>query len=194
MEKIQMTREAFENDTFEFKTISFIPYAQKEEMAEKLVMATLICDSDGCAYMSYRYDLFKLFLIAEYYTNIDTTEWDSEEGHAMIFDYMTQFGNKNHSHYEWMRENAEFQSEMKIIDSIFWHMYGALSEKHELTSSLPYKIGKTFASILGDEDIIKTLAQNREVSEKMIDMMRAYKEHEETPKAGTIPMAMFAKK
>lgn len=37
MNKIQLTQEALENNTFDFKACSFIPYRQKEEMAEKLV-------------------------------------------------------------------------------------------------------------------------------------------------------------
>ena len=36
MKKNQMTQEAFEKNTFDFKACCFIPYAQKEEMAEKL--------------------------------------------------------------------------------------------------------------------------------------------------------------
>ena len=47
MEKIKLTREALENNTFEFKTCSFIPYVKKEEMAERLVLSTMIYNDGG---------------------------------------------------------------------------------------------------------------------------------------------------
>lgn len=50
---------------------------------------------------------------------------------------------------------------------------------------------KMFESILTDEDIVKKLAESREVSEKMIDMLEVLQKHE---KAEVVPMKMFAKK
>ena len=173
MNKIQLTQEALENNTFDFKACSFIPYRQKEEMAEKLVQATEICD-DGITYKSYRYELTRMFLIVEYYTNIDTSDWDTEEGHANLFDYMTRYGDELMSRYEKMCENEEFKHDIEIVDSIYSDMSLALSFKYRHTSSLSYKIGKAFESVLNDQDIVKTLAQSREVSEKMIDMLGVF--------------------
>lgn len=50
-------------------------------------------------------------------------------------------------------------------------------------------------SVIGDGDIVKNLAQSREVSEKLIDMLAIFREHEksETPVNG-VPLTMFAKK
>ena len=171
MDKIPFTQEALENNTFDFKATFFIPYQRKEEMAEKLVQATVICDPEGCAYMSYRYGLARMFLIAEYYTNIDTSDWDTEEGRALIFDYMTRYGDELMSHYEKMCESEEFMHDIEIVDGIFNLMYKAITLKHGQTSSLSYRIGKVFNSVLDDDDIVKTLAESREVSEKLIDMI-----------------------
>lgn len=179
MNKIQLTQEALENNTFDFKVCSFIPYRQKEEMAEKLVQGTVICDPTGCAYMSYRYDQTRMFLIVEYYTNIDTSEWNTEDGHAALFDYMTRYGDELMSRYEKMCENEAFKHDIAIVDSIYSHMYSSLAFKHEHTSTLSYKIGKAFESVLNDQDIVKTLAQSREVSEKMIDMLGVFNSSKE---------------
>lgn len=179
MEKIQLNSEAMENNSFDFEFICFIPYKQKEEMAEKLALSTVICDPDGCAYMSYRYDLARMFLIAEYYTNIDTSDWDTEEGRALIFDYMTRHYNEFLSRYEKMCEMEEFKHDIAIVDGIYSRMYSSLAFKHEHTSSLSYRISKAFESILNDQDIVKTLAQSREVSEKLIDMIGIFNKNKE---------------
>lgn len=201
MKKNQLTQEALENNTFDFKACSFIPYLQKEEMAEKLVQATAICDADGCSYMSYRYDLARMFLIVEYYTNIDTSDWNTEEGQASLFDYMTRYGDELLSRYEKMCENDAFKHDIAIVNSIYSRMYTAMAFKHEHTSSLSYKIGKAFESVLNDQDIVKTLAQSREVSEKMIDMLGVFnannsdKEKTEKNHKNSVPgLLNFAKK
>ena len=196
MKKNQMTKEALENNTFDFKACSFIPYSQKEEMAKKLAQSTVICDADGCSYMSYLYDLSRMFLIAEYYTNIDTSDWNTEEGRTAIFDYMTRYGDELMSRYEKMCENEAFKHDIEIVDNIYGRMYGALAFKHEHTSSLSYKIGKAFESVLNDQDIVKTLAQSRDVSEKMIEMLKVFKERDnkEKPDLNAAAMKMFAKK
>ena len=201
MNKIQLTQEALENNTFDFKARSFIPYQKKEEMAEKLVQATVICDPAGCTYMSYRYDQTRMFLIVKYYTNIDTSEWDTEDGHAALFDYMTRYGDELMSRYEKMCESESFKHDIAIVDNIYSRMYSSLAFKHEHTSTLSYKIGKTFESVLNDQDIVKTLAQSREVSEKMIDMLGVFnannsdKEKTEKNHKNSVPgLLNFAKK
>lgn len=174
MDKILLTKEMLEDGSFNFEFCTFVPYQKKEEMAEKLAQATVICDPDGCAYMSYRYEPIRMFLIAEYYTNIDTSDWDTEEGQSTIFDYMTCRENKSLSRYDKMCEREEFKHDIGIVDSIYSRMYSSLASKHEHTSTLSYKIGKAFESILNDQDIVTALAQSREVSEKMIDMISVF--------------------
>lgn len=170
MDKIQLTKEALENNTFDFKAACFIPYKDKEEMAEELAQATVICDPDGVAYISYRYDLARMFLIAKYYTNIDTSEWDNQEGREAIFDYMT-CSDQTQSRHERMCNSPAFKRDIEIVDELYSRMCSALMLKHEHTSALSYKIGKTFESVLNDQDIVKTLAQSREVNEKLVDML-----------------------
>lgn len=195
MDKIQLTKEALENNAFDFKTTCFIPYKDKEEMAEKLAQAAVICDPEGVAYISYRYDLARMFLIAEYYTNIDTTDWDTEDGQKAVFDYMTNTCDGTESRYEKMCRSNEFMRDMAIVDSIFNLMSKAITIKHGQTSSLSYRIGKVFNSILGDDDIVKTLAESREVSEKLIDIISVL--NKSTQSSGTPTaqgMLSFAKK
>ena len=143
-------------------------------MAERLVVSTVICDPVGCAYLSYEFDLIRMFLIVEYYTNIDTSDWDTEEGQQALFDYMTRSGDSLMSRYEKMCKSDAFCRDMDIVDSIFYTMSESLKHKHEYTSTLSYRFGKAFESILTDKDIAKALAENNEVSEKMFELFAAY--------------------
>lgn len=171
MDKIQLTQEAIENNSFDFAYSMFVPYENKEAFAEKLLDKTVICDPSGASFLGYRYELVRMFLIVEYYTNIDTTDWDSEDGQKAIFDYMTSPCDGAESRYEKMCRSCEFMRDIAIVDSIFNLMYKAVTLKHSQTSSLSYRIGKVFNSVFGDDDIVKTLAESREVSEKLIDMI-----------------------
>lgn len=176
MDKKKLTKEAMNDGTFEFAYVGSIPYKQKEEMAERLAGHTVICDPSGCAYLSYRYNLIRMFLIAEYYTNIDTSDWTSEDGQAELYDYMTSDKNR----YPKMCDDSVFISDIMDVEDIFQRMFDAVASKHERISSLSYKIGKAFESVLADGDIVKHIAESREVSEKMVEMLGVFKENRPT--------------
>ncbi len=88
-------------------------------------MSTVICNPDGCAYMSYHYDLARMFLIAEYYITIDTSDWDTEEVRASIFDYMIRC-DQSISRYENMIDNERLIRDIEIAVKIFYSMSSAI--------------------------------------------------------------------
>ena len=112
-----------------------------------------------------------MFLIAEYYTNIDTSEWDSEDGRAMIFDYMTRCGDELTSRYDKMCGNESFVNDLHIIETIYLAMCDALTQRHEFTSSPAYKIGKVMDTVTENMDILSHLPDDHESMEKLIDVM-----------------------
>lgn len=118
-------------------------------------------------------------MIVEYYTNIDTTDWDTEEGLMELFDYMTRVNDEKQSKYDILCSDEAFSNDMWLVETIYGRMYKSLAAKYERTSSLSYKIGKAFESVLGDEDVIKKLAENREVGEKLIDMLGMLREEKD---------------
>ena len=198
MKKTTQTKEAIENNTFDFAFCHFIPYSEKEEFAQKLVLGTVICDPEGIGYIGYRYELIRMFLIVQYYTNIDTSDWETEDGQAMIFDYMTQYGDDYRNRYGKMCEDEEFKEDIGIIDDIFNKMASSIIMMHESTSALSYRIGKAFGSILGNDDIIKALSESREINESLIQLIgkaskydKNEKSNSSTPSPGLIS---FAKK
>ena len=193
MEKMKLTQEMIDSGkSFEelgFVWVDFLPYAECEQCAFELAGRIVIIDPDGVVYYSYNQAMIEAFYKLKYFSNIDTDDWDNEEGMRVLYDFM--------------RRNDLFSSEVgykvyhagwETVWDILSNLYDAMDSKHTKVSSLSYKIGKMFASVLADEDIIKKIAESREVSEKMIDMLKIVKESEEAPKKNTIPMAMFAKK
>lgn len=145
-------------------------------MAERLVVSTVICDPSGCAYMSYKYDLIRMFLIVEYYTNVDISDWNTEDGQQAIFDYMTRSGDSPMSRYEKMCENEAFCHDLDLVENIFSLMSEAMMYKHEHSSTLSYKLGKAFESFIDDGNILKSLEEKNEINEKMLDLFSAYNE------------------
>lgn len=202
MKKATQTKDSIKDNTFDFTFCHFIPYTEKEELAQKLVLGTVICDPEGIGYISYRYELIRMFLIVQYYTNIDTSDWDTEDGRANIFDYMTQYGDDYRNRYEKMCEDEEFKADIGIVDEIFSRMASSIIMKHEHTSTLSYRIGVTFGSILGNNDIIKTQAESREVNESLIQLIekavkfdKTGRSNIETSSSAPAPgMISFAKK
>lgn len=189
MDKKILTQEMIDSGkSFEelgFEWVAFLPYSDCEECALEMARRLIIVDPDGVVYYNYNQEMIEGFYKLKYFSNIDTDNWDTDAGMKTLYDFLR----KNCTQHVTDCYGAGWEYVWDIINNL----YDAINRKHVRTSSLSYKIGKMFESILTDEDVIKKIAESREISEKMIDMLKIFKEDEETPK-NTIPMAMFAKK
>ena len=190
MEKMKLTQEMIDSGkSFEelgFKWVTFLPYSDCEECALEMARRMIIVDSDGVVYYNYNQEMIEGFYKLKYFSNIDTDDWDTEDGMKTLYDFLR----KNRTQHLTACYGAGWDEVWNIVSNL----YDAMNSKHVRTSSLSYKIGKMFESILTDEDVVMKLAESREVSEKMIDMLKVFKEHEDSPKGNAIPMTMFAKK
>lgn len=190
MDKIKLTKEMLESGkSFEevgIKIIELLPYLNCEECAAELVQNTFILDESGVAYEAHTTPLMKEFLAAKYFTNINTDDWDTHEGRAALYDFFCRVLTPK------QLTNCCWASGWSLVEEICYHLKEALEKKHEHENSLGYKIGNAFGSILdGDGDIIQRIADSRDISEKMIDMIKVFNDHKKTAPA---QMKMFAKK
>lgn len=142
-------------------------------------------DPDGVVYYNYNMEMYEGFFKLKYMSNLDTDDWDTEDGMRTLYDFLRRNRDDNNSAYL-----AGWDEVWNILSSL----RDAMEKKHVRISSLAYKVSKVFGSLLENEDIVKKLAESREVNEKMIDMIKVFNDHEETKKADVIPMTMFAKK
>lgn len=139
-------------------------------------------------YPSYNFGLVQVFLQFKYMTDVDTDDWDTEEGRMILYD-MNRRGKAP------FLDHLIYRRGWHEVDFIYGYLYDSLKAKHERRSTLDYKIGKTFEGILGDRDIVKVLAESREVSEKLVDMLAIFRETKNAEEdAKVMPLTMFAKK
>ena len=165
-----------------------LTWEECEECAMELVSRTTVPDDDGVFYWSYRKILEETFYKVKYLTSVDTDNWETDEGRVAVVNFAFKSGL-----YDDLGDC--FGTGWEIVEDTAFDLFNALKVKHEHTSSPLHKIGKTFESILGDKDIIKSIAESREVSEKMIEMVGIYRDAKEKEKpAGGLPLNMFAKK
>lgn len=59
-----------------------------EECALEMTAMACVPDEDGVMYESYKLPMIEKFLMAKYFTNIDTDDWDTEEGRYVIADFI----------------------------------------------------------------------------------------------------------
>lgn len=190
MEKKKLTQEMIDSgktfDELGFGWEKFLPYSRCEECAMELASRIIIVDDDGVTYYNYNHEMIESFFKLKYFSNVDTDDWDTEDGMRALHDFMRKNPNPE--------INTLWNPGWSEVWSILTNLYDAMEAKHKRKSSLDYKLGKIFESVLTGGDLVNTLAKSREVSEKMIDMVKVFKDHEEKPKTNIDTMKMFAKK
>lgn len=187
MEKIKITQDMMDGkEPFMKEMVEMldpIPHDVCDEWAKELVRAVAVLDPDGVCYESPDKFMMEQFLILKHVSNIDTSDWDTQDGRKKLTDFMR-------------KHKVALYDNYYNLSQVYDLYYEAVKAKHEHTNSLSYRFTKAFESVLGDGDIVKNLAESREITEKLIDMLGVFNKakENETPLAGGVPMVMFGKK
>lgn len=150
-----------------------IPYEQKEIMALEYV--TYINNSDdtvGVMFDSYKRELIELVLICKYYTNIDITSLDGEEGMMMLHDWIMANDLYDAIH------DAVFD-DYYIVEEIANDMKKHIRAVYDAQNSIGYKAKKVLGPLLETENIVDALAKSEEVNNTMVDLIGAYNKQKE---------------
>lgn len=123
-------------------------------------------------YRTYQQHLLDSYLIAKYYTNIDT-DGMTEEEYAKLFDYLVY-----NDLYAALMEAVEGDY-MQFVYNIAYRLITAAMERFGKTNSLEYKVGKTFGFLFTGEDLTDQIANAENVTGKLIDMFEAVRERDE---------------
>lgn len=163
---------------FELQCLPRIPYAKKEEMAGRYVGIKLVTDEYGNVFDSYRAPLYWTFLIAEYYTNIDTAPLDNEDGWIFVYEYLRNKRLEVNEGDHFSFEHYQLRDDIGIVDTICQYMERAILLKADAANSLSRKVGKLFDQVLSEsgEELTTQLAKSQAVSEKLIDMLSILKD------------------
>ena len=128
---------------------------------------TLVFDEEaGIAYEAYNAELIRAFLILRYYTELELTEYDNPEGRSAVYDALA-------SHGLWREIMDIVDMDMDDVDVIAFKLGSSARRSFEEKHSLSRMIMKTFASLLGSEDLAQTVAKAEVLNGKLIDMLAA---------------------
>lgn len=137
----------------------------------------------GIAYESYNAELIRAFLILVHYTDLGLAEYDTPEGRYAAYDVVS-------SHGLWPDIMDIVEPDMDNVDRIVIKLQRSAKRCFERQHSLEYRLGRTFASLLGTEDLAETIAKAEGLNSALIDMLNAVRK--QPPMAGS--GLQFAKK
>lgn len=140
-------------------------------------------EKKGIAFEGYNADLIHAFLVLVYYTDLDTSAFDTVEGRQELFDIIA-----THGLWEGIMEVVE--DDLEDVDCISARLETSARRSFEHEHSLHFQVLKTFQSLLGTEDVTETIAKAEGLNSKLIDMLGALQREQANPvKAGGLQLA-----
>ena len=168
-----------------------IPYIEKEAMAKEMAEYLLIIHDDSCIYLSSQLDKYEKYMIAKYYTDIDTEDADENEVADFLInnELMNEIGN-----YIW----NDFDAVMRMFDALEDSVTKIYEDDKGLTKALRTSFGFLFTG----EDVSESLAHITAEKGVIFDALKALsqveKKKEETIDRGHLTVGgnviNFAKK
>ncbi len=154
-------------DGTEVTVRNHIPYEKKEELVHELLIHTIGIHEDSCAYTSEAFERMRLYMIAKYYTDIDTEDVET----SYIADFLI-----NNELVVGINEfiNDDFDYTM----GIYWHMLEAFMTTYEDDHSLKHALKTSFGFLFNGEDITETLAKAEASKDTIFSAINALNEKE----------------
>lgn len=170
---------------------SHIPYAEKEQMARELAERMIVIHDDSCVYLSSEYGKYKKYLVAKYYTDIDTEDLMPDD----VADYFV-----NNDMWKMIGQICGW--DYAIVEDIFKGLFNAVETTFNDDKSLTKALRTSFGFLFNGEDITESLAKAEAMKDTIYEAVGAWrqveKEKEEKIDNGTLKVGgniiSFAKK
>ena len=145
--------------------INSLPYGKALEMVREAVADILVCDEEtGCTYERYDKEARLTYWFIKY-----ATDYPIMGNEDIAWKY--EFRDRVRFYF-----NSSVEYVMPVIITIAYdYLKNAVSKRFVESHSLSKSVLGVFKSILGDEDISKTIAESRTMSENLLDLMRKAK-------------------
>ena len=144
--------------------VKHIGYKEVLDFAKELANEIIVCDDkNGVVYERYDADAIKTYLFVKYFTDYPIT---GEEDTQWKYDLVNSFEAQDND-VDWIIPS--------YVHNAYNAIYEAIEKRFTAQHSLSRSVLGVFQSILGDEDITKTIAESRTVSENLLDLMRKAK-------------------
>lgn len=155
-------------DGTEITVRNHIPYADKEAMATEMAEQLLIIHDDSCIYTSQDFDLFELYMIAKYYTDIDVEECDMHD----VADYLVN--------NEIISEVYDYASDdYDVVVRIFNALEKSVTKTYEDDHGLTKALRTSFGFLFTGEDITESLTKAEGVSDTLFKALGALRQAEQ---------------
>jgi len=168
-----------------------ISYADKEAMANEMAEQLIMIHDDSCVYDSSEFDKIEKFMIAKYYTDIDTEGVEPKD----IADFFIN--------NEMMGDIREIMWRDYVeVEDIFWKLNESVTKTYEDDRCLTKALRTSFGFLFTGEDVTSSLIDAEDIKDKLFDAIGALRkvesEKEETIDNGKVMVGgnliNFAKK
>lgn len=159
--------------------LKHIPLEQKMLMASDMAqMIEAPNDELGIVTTSSLEDVCAIYLILKYYTDVDM----EGVGAQQAFDWLV-----GHGAVDAIKEIIE--EDYDYMEAMMWRLCSNLEAEHKARHGLPYAIKTSFGFLFDGKDLTETLAESREVSDQMLDVVGRLNNAAKKEEAGMVKVS-----
>lgn len=145
-----------------------LPQKMKTWMALDMAEAGLVFDYDlGIAYESYTREVVLVVCMMRYYTDLDLSAYQGQEGYFELYDILESHGMLDYLY-------GQLAPDLEKVKAIYNNLYASAAKTFVQRHSLDYLVRKSFGSLLSTEDITQTIAEASDVNNTMVDLLGAF--------------------
>lgn len=178
-------------DGTEITVRDHIPYSEKEAMVTDMAEHLLMIHDDSCVFLSSTYCKYEAFMVAKYYTDIDTDDADYNE----VADFLI-----NNDMYGDVI--AHIWMDFQIVLEMFGYTEASVTKTYEDDKCLTKALRTSFGFLFSGEDISESMAKAEATKDTLYEALdalhKADKEKEKQIDNGIVRiggnMINFAKK
>ena len=178
-------------DGTEITVRDHIPYSAKEAMAVEIINNSVTVHEDACVYYGSNHTKIELYMIAKYYTDIETDGLEYND----VADYLINNGLSNEIK-QYIAQDYEY------VQEIYVSLFDSLETIYCYDSSITRALRTSFGFLFNGEDITESLAKAEVMKDTVYDAISAFrsmeKEKSEKIDNGTVKIGgniiNFAKK
>lgn len=118
-------------------------------------------------YEAYTAELVLVVCMMRYYTDLDLSEYEGEEGWYQLYDILESHGVLDHLY-------GYLAPDLNKVQKVYETLKASAVKTFEHKHSLDFLARKSFGSLLSTEDITETIAKASDVNNTMIDLLEAF--------------------
>lgn len=150
-----------------FSVRKSISRTEKEDAASEMIaMGTIFNEELGVCYDALNRDVTNAFVIVKYYTNLDVSEYDTQEGRYTLYDMLIDSG-------AYSKIIDAIQEDYQELLSVYEHMKEIYRTTFERKHSLAYMIQQAMGGLMTGSDQNDVVTGAREVNAELIEALGA---------------------